>query len=270
MKKLQSLLLSILLIPAIAPLSPIPLPKAVATSEVAQSSGINPIRQLAQGVTVQIISPNSRGSGVIIARKGNIYTIITNAHVIDNPESYQIQTPDGQKHSVTIISRGNSLEGNDLAILEFQSANPYQVVPLAANPNLSPNQPIFATGFPHDSTELVITQGKITLLSPKPFVGGYQVGYDVEIKPGMSGGALLNQNGELIGINGLTPYPILEDAYTYQDGSRPNNQQIKNYQQVSFAVPIQTLVLVAPEMTIIPAEWKSGYNIAEKVDRIAQ
>jgi S1-C subfamily serine protease len=271
MKKLLiSSIGSLLLIPSLTPILPISLQKAVATPKVAQSLTMNQIRQLGQAVTVQVISPNSQGSGVIIARSGNTYTIITNAHVVYGKESYQIQTPDNKLHAATIIHRGNSLEGNDLAVLEFQSPNAYQVVPLATNPNLTPNQLIWAAGFPNDSSQIAIIQGRMTLLSPKPFIGGYQIGYDVDIKPGMSGGALLNQKGELIGINGLTRYPILDDAYTYQDGSRPNDQQIETYQQVSFAVPIQTLALVAPELAIIPAEWKAGFNKAENVDQIAQ
>jgi tetratricopeptide (TPR) repeat protein/S1-C subfamily serine protease len=86
----------------------------------------------------------------------------------------------------------------------------------------------------------------------------------------MSGGALLNAQGELIGVNGLLPYPILKEAYNYKDGDSPNSGEIANYQKLSFAVPIKTLVTVAPELAVIPTEWKTGKNIAEKVDRIAQ
>ncbi|MBD2514567.1 tetratricopeptide repeat protein [Nostoc sp. FACHB-973] len=250
-----------------------------ATSVLANNS-LSPeqIRQLAQAVTVKVLSTNKGGSGVLISKQGQTYTILTNAHVINNKESYKIQTPDGKIHTATVISRGNSLTGNDLAVLQFQSQKKYQIVALTSNSNVSENQQVFAAGFPDDCKKLVISNGKISLLSTQPLAGGYEIGYTNEIRQGMSGGALLNQAGELIGINGLTNNAILNEAYSYQDGTRPSAEQLQQLRQLSFAVPIQTLVKIAPNLAIIPPQWRNqqqatrpvGNTFVDKVDRISE
>ncbi|MEH2324261.1 MAG: tetratricopeptide repeat protein [Nostoc sp.] len=236
------------------------------------------IRQLAQAVSVKVLSNNKGGSGVLISKQGQTYTIITNAHVISNKGTYRIQTPDGKTYTATVINQGNSLKGNDLAVLQFQSQAKYQIIPLASNSNLAENQEVFAAGFPDDSKEIVVTNGKISLLSKQPLVGGYQIGYTNEIRQGMSGGSLLNQSGQLIGINGLLNNAILNEAYFYQNGSKPSAEQLQQLRQLSFAVPIQTLAKVAPNLAIIPPEWRNqqqltrpaGNTFVDKVDSIAQ
>ncbi|MBP5972654.1 tetratricopeptide repeat protein [Brasilonema sp. CT11] len=235
------------------------------------------LRQLAQAVTVKVFSNNKGGSGVLISRQGRTYTILTNAHVVSTKGTHNIQTPDGKTHKATVISRGDSLSGNDLAVLQFQAQENYQIVTLATNSNLSENQEVLAAGFPDDSKELVITNGKISLLSPQPLIGGYQIGYTNEIRQGMSGGTLLNQEGKLIGINGLHNNAILNETYTYQNGTIPNAEEIQRLKKFSFAVPIQTLAKVAPNLAVIPTEWQNkqqaekppvGNTLADKINNV--
>ncbi|MBE9214956.1 tetratricopeptide repeat protein [Plectonema cf. radiosum LEGE 06105] len=267
----------------ILPSSYAEIPQKIAnqTNPILASNTLSPekIRQLAQAVTVKVLSNNKGGSGVLISKQGQTYTILTNAHVISTKGTHSIQTPDGKTHKATVISSGNSLSGNDLAVLQFQAQDNYQIVTLATNSNLSENQEVLAAGFPDHSKELVITNGKISLLSPQPLIGGYQIGYTNEIRQGMSGGTLLNQEGKLIGINGLNNNAILNDTYTYEDGTVPNAEEIQRLKKFSFAVPIQTLAKVAPNLAIIPPEWRNqqqaenppvGNTLADKINNIAQ
>ncbi|MHC5728483.1 MAG: trypsin-like peptidase domain-containing protein, partial [Nostoc sp.] len=250
-------------------------PTSVLANNSLSSEGI---RQLAQAITVKILSNSKGGSGVLISKQGQTYTVLTNAHVISNKGSSKIQTPDEKIYTATVISKGDSLKGNDLAVLQFQSQENYQIVPLASTSNVSENQEVLAAGFPDDSKKLVISNGKISLLSTQPLVGGYQIGYSNEVRQGMSGGALLNQSGELIGINGLTNNAILTDAYAYKDGTKPSAEKLQQLRELSFAVPIQTLVKVAPKLAIIPPQWRNqqqvtkpaGNTFVNKVDNIAQ
>lgn len=237
------------------------------------------ILQIAQAVTVKVLSNNKGGSGVLINKQGQTYTILTNAHIISNKGNHRIQTPDGKIHTATIITRGDSLTGNDLAVLQFQAKENYQFAPFSNTSEVSENQQVFAAGFADDSKELVITNGKISLLSEQPLIGGYQIGYTNEIRPGMSGGALLNKSGQLIGVNGLLTNAILNEAYTYQDGTRPSTEQLQQLRKLSFAVPIQTLAKIAPNLAIIPPEWRNqqqaqkppvGNTFVDKVNNIAQ
>ena len=261
---------SFLIIPAACSQLSSAIDRPVNSASIAKTLSSQQIQQLATNITVKIFNTNNQGSGVIIAKDGQTYTVVTNAHVIKNQQTYQIQTPDGQLHQTKIISRGNSLEGNDLAFLEFSASETYQVISLSPNPNIKENQSVYASGFPEETTGLAINPGKISLISSKPFIGGYQIGYTNEIKLGMSGGPLLNQNGELIGINGLRSHPVLNSAYAYQDGSKPTEERIERFREVSFAIPVKTLVLVAPNLAVIPKESTTGISIFEKVDRIAQ
>ncbi|MDJ0578701.1 serine protease [Crocosphaera sp.] len=237
---------------------------------ISQALNRETIQEKAQAISVKVETDNSAGSGVIIGKEGNTYTVLTNAHVINSKADNTIITNDGESYTAKVISEGNSLEGNDLAVLTFESVNSYQVATLAVNTNLEENSTVYSVGFPEETEQFYFTQGSIKKQASKPFIGGYQIGYDIEVKSGMSGGALLNEKGELIGVNGLLQNPILDDAYTYLDGSRPYEQHIESYRDLSFAVPIQTLMAVAPNLAFIPNEWKVGLNIAEKVDNIAR
>lgn len=60
------------------------------------------------------------------------------------------------------------------------------------------------------------------------------------MQQGMSGGPLLNRQGEVLGINGLAAYPIFSNAYRFADGSQPTAAQLKQWRRFSWGVPIQT------------------------------
>ena len=237
------------------------------------------IRQLAQAITVKVLSVHQGGSGILINKVGQTYTILTNAHVVNSKEAYRIQTLDGKTHSAVVISRGDSVKSNDLALLQFNAKENYRVVPLAPTANLSENQEVVAAGFPDDSQKLVISSGKISLLSPQPLVGGYQIGYTNSVQQGMSGGPLLNLEGQLIGVNGLLNFAILNDAYVYQNGSRPSTEQLQHFRQLSFAVPIQTIAQIAPNIADVSPKGQNQQqashlpatnNIVDQVNSIAE
>jgi tetratricopeptide (TPR) repeat protein/S1-C subfamily serine protease len=219
------------------------------------------IRQIAQAVTVRIFTNKRGGSGVLVGKQGQTYTVLTNAHVVNAKGSYTIQTSDGKVRQAVVKYRGDSLKGNDLALLEFTSKNNYRIVELATDTNSIENQEVYTSGFPYDTQQFTFTTGKISLLSDRPFIGGYQIGYSNEIKQGMSGGALLNGEGKLVGINGLIKYPILSDTFTYQDGSQPSEELRQQLQKLSFAVPIATLVKIAPKLASRPSNNRNNSPI---------
>ncbi|PSB02333.1 hypothetical protein C7B64_13650 [Merismopedia glauca CCAP 1448/3] len=226
-------LATLLLLPYTAAFSATTASNQVSSTLLASTRSTAPIEQTAQAVTVRIFTNKRGGSGVLIGKIGRTYTILTNAHVINTKGKFKIQTPDGKIHQAAIKYRGDSSKGNDLALLQFTSKNNYQIAELATNTNLPENQEVYAAGFPYDTQNFTLTTGKISLVSPQPFVGGYQIGYTNEIKQGMSGGALLNGEGKLIGVNGLLKYPILNEAYNYQDGSQPSKELRQQLRQLS-------------------------------------
>ena len=240
-------------------------------------SSISSIRQTAQGFTVKILVGDTNGSGVIIGRSGNTYRVVTNAHVVTRSSSYKIQAPDGKVYTGKLLEKGSSLQGNDLAILTFESTVNYGVATLADGGTLQPNDAVYSTGFPIEQNNFVITSGTVKEVTSQPLKGGYQLGYSTDTLQGMSGGALLNASGQLIGIVGMGKGAALTEAYTYQDESRPAKEVINQWRGMSFAVPVATINQITGNMAQVPSgedqaieKAKNYTGIVKKVDDIAQ
>ncbi|MGD1808259.1 S1 family peptidase [Dapis sp. BLCC M126] len=217
---------------------------------------IKELKSLAKSITVKVISENGWGSGIILKREGEVYTVVTNQHVLDSDyKSYLIQTPDGFFYQANKIEN-QDFQGNDLALLEFGSTHStYTVASLENYTTLSTGDKTFAAGFPAlekpQDTELLFTRGRISILSDRPLEKGYQIGYTNVIKKGMSGGPLLNIYGQVIGINGMHAYPLWGDPYVYRDGSQPNVTLRQKMSHLAFAIPIETLAKLAPKFASI-------------------
>ncbi|MDF5730913.1 MAG: serine protease, partial [Rhizonema sp. PD38] len=165
------------------------------------------IANIAKQVTVLIQSQKPRyGSGVIIKRVGNTYTILTTAHVIDVPDKYEIVTADNQHYQLN-YSSVKRLPGVDLAVAEFTSNRIYTVAKIGNSDTAKEGTKIYVSGYPEPSYAInqsiyTVTVGDLTANASKPLRDGYALVYTNETKPGMSGGAVLNNNGELVGIHG--------------------------------------------------------------------
>lgn len=211
--------------------------------------------QLAQSITVKVLSGQNWGSGIIINHQGQVYTVVTNEHVLifGDGESYPIQTPDGQTHQADLVKTIHFGE-NDLGLLQFRSANAYTVASLGDSSQIAVGDEVFAAGFPFEadpsqSQGFVFTTGKISQLIDKVLVGGYQIGYTNDIEKGMSGGPLLNGQGKVIGINSMHKYPLWGNPYIFTDGSVASEVMQEQMSQLSWAVPVQTFLQLAPQFT---------------------
>jgi tetratricopeptide (TPR) repeat protein/V8-like Glu-specific endopeptidase len=165
------------------------------------------VSKIAKSVTVSIKTPDERGSGAIIARAGNTYTVLTAAHVVKKTDGqYTIELNDGQKYAVSGLKLAPN--GNlDLAIVKFQSDRNYPIVKIGDSNNAIEGSLAYVSGFPVATaaiTQSVYTfsDGKITANSSQPFDKGYSIVYSCNTLPGMSGGPVLNDRGELIAVHG--------------------------------------------------------------------
>ncbi|WP_310411869.1 tetratricopeptide repeat protein [Chamaesiphon sp. OTE_8_metabat_110] len=223
-------------------------------AQIADSEPLSPqaVRQTAQRITVRITANNSGGSGVLIAKKGNSYLILTNAHVTRRGSKFEIQTPDGQKHTAKPIDGGFDAK-YDLALLEFTSQKQYTLANLSTTSPLDAERTIYSAGFPFDSREIRITSGQVSQLSDIPFDNGTQIGYTTSkgekgLRQGMSGGAILDVRGVLLGINTIGSAPILPN-YTYSDGSKPLAKLAAKYRSANWGVPVYNfLIKVKPDI----------------------
>lgn len=187
----------------------------------------------AKSIVVRIKDKKTSGSGILIEKSTDIYTIITNHHVVDHENKYQIQTPDNNIYKGILVAVSQE---DDLAILQFTSNRSYATATVNTAP-LKAHESLFAAGFPYNSDRLQVTSGKLSLRATKPLKQGYQLGYTNIIQNGMSGGAIFNSRGEVVGINGRSTNPIVPD-YQYQDKTYPSEHLQQQMMQLSWGIPI--------------------------------
>ena len=139
----------------------------------------------------------SLGSGVIInAEKGYI---ITNNHVIEHADEISVTLRDGREMDAKLV--GTDKEA-DIAVLQVK-ADHLTALPLADSDNLRVGDFVVAIGNPFGLGQTV-TSGIISALGRSGLgIEGYEdfIQTDASINPGNSGGALVNFDGQLIGIN---------------------------------------------------------------------
>jgi tetratricopeptide (TPR) repeat protein/S1-C subfamily serine protease len=222
------------------------------------------VQQTAKSITVRITSENNGGSGVIIAKKGDTYLILTNAHVVNRSNSIAIQAPDGQKYQAKSIDGGFNSK-YDLALLQFTSKNKYTLANLKnlAGTPIEPTRKIYSSGFPFDSKDIRITSGEVSQLTDIPFDDGTQIGYVTKkgekgIRQGMSGGAIFDIQGNFLGINTVGIAPIVPN-YTYNDGSKPIPKLAAQYTRANWGIPVYNF------LTHVKAEILYGYDNLPKV-----
>tara|TARA_B110000238_G_C16106793_1_gene430809 strand:- start:1086 stop:1955 length:870 start_codon:yes stop_codon:yes gene_type:complete len=141
----------------------------------------------------------SLGSGVIVTAQGHI---LTNNHVIENAEEIEVYLRDGRQLSAKVVGADPE---TDLAVLQIPT-NEVPSITFGTSQPLAVGDVVLAIGNPFGLGQTV-SQGIISAtgrdqLGVNVFENYIQT--DAAINPGNSGGALVNANGELIGINTLT------------------------------------------------------------------
>ena len=170
------------------------------------------IGQIAQDVTVRIETPGDDGSGVIIKKDGNTYTVLTARHVIvnikGNEEAYVIPEASApQSYRIDNSSIRSLPNGVDLAIFQFQSDRAYKTARLGDSNTINTGDESYVSGYPvlviaGDQPLYQFLPGSITSILPQPLSGGYKIFYTNNTERGMSGGPVFNIEGEVIGIHG--------------------------------------------------------------------
>ncbi|MGE3320319.1 MAG: Do family serine endopeptidase [Candidatus Berkiella sp.] len=166
----------------------------------------------------------SLGSGSIISKDGYI---VTNFHVVEGANKIVVRMKDRREYAAKLIGSDN---GTDLALLKIEANDlPYLAY---ADPNaIKVGQWVIAIGAPF-GFENSVTVGVISALGrslgQERYVPFLQT--DAAINPGNSGGPLLNEKGELVGINSQ----IVSES--------------GNYAGLSFAVPADVVKNVVDQL----------------------
>jgi len=207
----------------------------------------------------------SSGSGVIIksdAADGWSY-IVTNNHVVAGADSLTVVMPGGEQVEAKLVGAD---EQTDIAVIKIQKTG-LAVIPIGDSDTVRVGQTVLAIGNPL-GTELAgtVTAGIISAKNRVIQNGGYTFNLlqtDAAINPGNSGGALVDMQGDLIGINQMKITTSEVDEY----GNAISAEGI------GFAIPINdTLPIIQQLMEngFIPRPML-GIDMSEEVtQRIAQ
>ncbi len=138
------------------------------------------------------------GSGVIISPDGYI---ITNHHVIENSSEVIVTTNDNKEYEAIIVG---SDEVTDVAVLKIDSNEKFEYILFGDSENTQIGEWVLAVGNPYNLNSTVtagIISSKSRDLNEYDQINQSFIQTDAAVNVGNSGGALVNINGELIGIN---------------------------------------------------------------------
>jgi tetratricopeptide (TPR) repeat protein len=170
------------------------------------------IEKIAKSTTVKIEYKTNEGivegSGFIIEKQGNNYTVATNDHVLNCPKCiYTIRTVDRQSYQIRPESI-NSLKNKsdlDIAFIKFNSNKKYITASIGDSSKLKIRDKVYTTGFPSKSSVFSFNAGIIKANSSKRLEGdrgGYTIIYNAFTAKGMSGSGVFNDQGQVVAIHG--------------------------------------------------------------------
>lgn len=166
---------------------------------------------------------SSEGSGVIYKKSGGDAYVVTNYHVIAGNSSLDVLLSGGQKVKASVVGYD---EYTDLAVLKISSEHVKDVATFADSSKLTIGEPAIAVGSPlgsqfaNTATEGILsaTSRQVTLTQENGQTTNINaIQTDAAINPGNSGGALINIEGQVIGIT-QSKITTTEDGSTSVEG----------------------------------------------------
>ena len=209
----------------------------------------------------QTLTQSSLGSGVVLNNDGYM---VTNYHVVEGAAALKVSLG-GEEYDAELVG---SDESSDLAVIKLKDAKNLTPIALGDSDALTIGDWVMTIGSPFGLEQSVAT-GIVSATSRSQIMNNSSSSYygsgettvyvnliqtDAAINPGNSGGALVNANGELIGINTLI---------TSYSG---------NYSGVGFAIPVNYAVSVAKQIIAgeTPSHAQLGVSLVSVTDSIAK
>lgn len=228
---------------------------SVVISKPVMAKTAREVAKIAVPTTVQIdntLNTDSGGSGVIIAKEGNLYTVLTANHVVvSRAQEYTIMTSKGTEYLAipeSIQGFQDADLGPDLAIVQFKSDQEYAVAPLSNSDEATIGSGVYISGYamsvePGEEREYAFTSGQVTNRRRRDDKG-YTMRYDAVTRRGMSGGPVFDVNGRVIGIHGEGD---VEKGIASENAA---GEELRVKTGLNQAVPINTFVSLIEQVEI--------------------
>ncbi len=195
--------------------------------------------------------PQGVGTGFVWDGGGHV---VTNFHVIKDAAGARVTLSDHSDWEAALVG---AAPDKDLAVLRITApAEKLRAIPVGTSQDLQVGQKVYAIGNPFGfdqtlTTGVVSGLGReIQSVTGRPLLGVIQT--DAAINPGNSGGPLLDSAGRLIGVNTAIYSP---------SGA---------YAGVGFAVPVDTVNRIVPELIRFGKVQKPGLGVAVFDDHVAR
>ena len=201
----------------------------------------------------------SIGTGFFIDDKG---TFLTCAHVIDESVKVQVTIPSEGKHDKKDIEILSICPVSDLALCRTINYNNTNYLELGDSDKLKQRDKVTTIGYPMGQDRLKFTEGIISGLQ------GYLIQTDAPINSGNSGGPLINEKGQVIGVNSEKIASYVADNIGY-------SVPINDFKLIRDMMYNRQKIIFKPELACIfgkvdkymieyynnPSECKTGYSI---------
>jgi putative serine protease PepD len=211
-------------------------PQTISAAPPATTSVAGAVYAKVGPAVVEILSASSAhggsmvgiGSGFVVDARG---LVLTNNHVVDGARTMRVRFSNGVVREAQVLGRDRGL---DLALLRVKLPAGVPVAPLGDSDSVQVGDTAIAIGSPF-GIEQTVTQGIISAVQRdwQPGYGRIQrnlLQTDAPLNPGNSGGPLLNDRGEVIGINTMIESPVRGSV------------------GIGFAVPINAAKQVLPQL----------------------
>ncbi|MFS0841115.1 S1C family serine protease [Paenibacillus sp. 1P03SA] len=264
---------------------------AALSAQQMEDSYNNAVVQAAERVKLAIVSivnlqPNDKnelkqtgiGSGIVFEKNGSKVRIVTNYHVVDGGKQFEVYTASGEKKKAELLGKDRI---TDLAVLETDASNLTSIAEFGDSGSLKAGETVIALGNPLGlGFSPTVTKGIVS--SPKRSIpisfamdGQYDwemelIQTDASINQGNSGGALVNLNGQVVGINSLKISDMgvegLGFAIPIKDAEPVIRSLIDHHKVIRplMGVSTQELQLFqGTEELKLPADVKSGLIVIE-------
>ena len=190
------------------------------TAVPCQAQTVERVADIAKKITVRIEGA-TQGSGSLYKKEGNRYTVVTAWHVLaSNNKDEEISVFIGGKSYTADRFFRDSDKSIDIGYIIFTSTSTYKPPELGSAFSAPMGSEVFVSGFPLETSSvqervLRFSDGRVIANAKARIARGYQLLYSNYTWPGMSGGPVLNKQGQLVGIHGQSE---LDEQLTIERG----------------------------------------------------